>query len=243
MSLKLSDFGSKPLNDGVDTANLPEQGGSYPDPPQPGAYRFDLSPLTLENFEKVASNDYGERVKVKFDANAPLVITQSPTGAENGTPYQTSISNVPRKRGRGDDAPVASDMDYLVMKGLGIPMPTPRTNQAYVKALLEASAKKASFIGDIEWSWNCNDGRDAYFLLEDGSTGPIDAVDAQGTPTGGKQQGCGKRVYQKDVQKVTHDAAGTQLPAAKYPMRITCAGCGASVRGFSNIRTFRPATK
>lgn len=221
--MSLNDFSTAPLNDGVDFANLPEQMGSFAPPPPPGPYRFALSPLSAANFDKVQSPDYGERAKVKFDQSAPLVIKQSLAGAHDNEPFQTTITNTPRKRGKGDTAPVASDWDYL-NQALKIPV-RPTTNRAYCETLLAESQKRAEFGADLEWSWSCNPNRDAYF--DDGQGGQATALNAA---TGANIQGCGARYYQGAVAKV--DGA--------YPLRLQCATCGASVRAFANLTRFRP---
>lgn len=240
--MDLNSLGGTPLSDAVDVNNLPEQmGGQYPDPPQPGTYILEL-PKTLkaENFEKVASTDYGDRVKVKFDDDAPLVIVDAPVAFRDeflNTPFRTSISNVPRKRGKGDDAPIASDWDYL-NRALKFTK-RPASNKEYAVTLLEQAKKSARFQADIEFSYRCDERRDAYFAGEGGKQEKIQAVGQDNVPmvdvaTGQPVyiKGCGKRYYLKDVAK----------EHGRYPVRITCTdpNCQASIRAFANLTRFEP---
>ena len=214
---------NKPLKDAVDFDNLPDQGkGQYPDPPPVGSYRFSIPALTLEAFDELQSTDYGTRVKVNFRDNFPLVIAQSAQGKHDGEPFQCTISNVPRERGKKGSNVFASDWDYL-NQALG-EKNRPATNKAYIDRLIAASQKAggASFGADVEYSWSCNDQRAAYF--DDGNGGTQQAVGDDGEP----KKGCGKKYYQGTVAKV--DGA--------FPVRIACE-CGATIRAFGNPTRFR----
>lgn len=235
--MNLNDFGTTPLNDGVDVDHLPEQMGGFTPPPQPGTYRFELPALTPEAFAEVTSEQYGKRVQVKFNDEAPLKIVQTPPAMKDeylGAPFTTQLSNVPRKRGRGDNAPIASDWDYL-NRALGEPK-RPATNADYCKALIAQSQKapKPTFQADIEWSYSCNPRRDARFATEEGSTTVVQATDEAGVPQVDPNtqapvniKGCGARIYMKDVTKVD----------GKYPLTVECS-CHATVRGFPNLVRF-----
>lgn len=223
----LNDLDAAPLTDTVDVANLPEQmGGMKPLLPQ-GPYRFALSPLKDANFEAVEDAQYGKRLRVKFDENAPLVVKQSVGGEQDGQPFETQLSNVPRKRGKGPDAPVASDLDYL-NQALKVALATPRTNKAYAEALLKKSAERAEFGADVEWSWGCNANRDAYF--DDGQGGRAAVLNPE---TGANFKGCGAKYYNTSAE-----IAGQKVEG-KLPERIVCPKCNASVRGFANLQRFR----
>lgn len=225
--MNLADLGSTPLNDGVDVANLPEQLGAIRPMLQPGSYRFALPRLDAECFAAVQTQDYGARVQVRFDDEHPLTIVQAPEALKDellGTPFTTSLSNVPRKRGKGDDAPVASDWDYL-NRALKVTT-RPASNQAYAQGLIALSqvSPAPTFGADAEVSYNCNPNREARW--DDGQGGTQAFPDET---TGQPRKGCGTRVYQKDVAKTN----------GRYPERITCAKCNASVRGFANLTRFR----
>ena len=215
---------NKPLKDEVDFNNLPEQGrGAYPDPPPVGAYRFQLpAGLSLANFDEVQSTDYGKRVSVRFKDDQPLVIVQSAASKHDGEPFQTSISNVPRERGKKGSGVFASDWDYL-NQALG-EKKRPATNKAYIDALIVKSnaAGGSTFGADVEYSWSCNDQRPAYF--DDGQGGTAKAVGDDGE----EKKGCGKKYYQGTVSKVE----------GAFPVRITCE-CGATIRAFGNLTRFR----
>jgi hypothetical protein len=221
MSPSINDFSDAPVQDAVDFDNLPQQMGSFSEPPQPGAYRFQLPKLTLANFEQMDDKDDAniKRVRLKLDQNAPLLIVQSLGGKADGEPFQTQLNNKPRRRGRDADAPMASDLDYL-LQALGVKV-RPTSPKAWVETLIAQSEK--TFGADIEWSWRCAD--DKVIYADDGAGGQ------QEVPG---QMGCGSRYYQKSVDKVE----------GKYPYRIVCngpgeQGCGASVRAYANLGRFR----
>lgn len=224
----LNDLDTTAIKDDVDFGNLPEQMGGYAPMPQPGPYRFKLSPLGPDSFDLDKREGEPDRMKVKFDEHAPLTITQaSPANqAFVGEPFRTTISNRPRKRGKGDDAPMASDADYL-LQALGA-KERPKSNRAYADLLLAKSKEQAEFGADIEWSWHCNPKRDAQWVAEDGSL--VTVALEEGSEA--KRTGCGTRIYQKDVKK---GADG------KVPERVTCPNpdCQASVRGFANLTRFK----
>ncbi len=213
----LNELGTQTLNDGVDMANLGDSFGTSAPPPQPGPYRLALSPLGPDNFDKVSSSEYGDRVKVKFDDAAPLVIVQSVGGTHDGEPFKTTLTNTPRKRGKKDDpnAPVSSDWD-LLNRALGEET-RPASNKAYAERLIARSQARQQFGADVEWSWQCRDDKDIF--ADNGSGG---FAQVAGT------KGCGRRYYQKDVEKVN----------GEFPLRITCA-CGANIRAFGNLTKFR----
>lgn len=229
---------AKPVGETPDFDTLqPERGGWTP-PPQPGSYRFAF-PKVVNNFDTVKTDDYGERVKVIFDAEFPLIIVQSPNGTDHtGETYQTTLTNVPRLRSKKDQLYV-SDMDYLLkakeevlkQKGTALPAPKQRTNLSYLKAL--ASLAGEQFGADQEFSYSCNPRRAARWRLEDGSLGtqPDEASTLEGDDAGLKA-GCGQRYYQNDIEKVD----------GQYPLEITCSNpeCGAVVRAFGNLRRFTP---
>lgn len=234
MATNLSELGDKPLKDDVDFDNLGNQGmGAFVTIP-PGPYRVKLPKLTLAAFHPVESSEHGARVSCRFDKDAPTMIVQSKTGKEIGEPYQFTVSNVPRKRGRADDpnAPVSSDMDFL-LKALGATK-RPNTNRGYAEELIKLTASGEATIGlDNEWSWRCREDKDIY--VDDGNGGQ---TQIEGT------KGCGARYYQNKVAKVPVDV-GEGKVEMQFPERITCGGkrgdedCGASLRAFSNPTNFR----
>ena len=232
--MNLNDLGTEPLKDEVDVENLPEQMGGFAPPPQPGPYRWTLPRLTPDNFEKVTTTDWGDRVQLIFGDDNPLVIAQAKDASLVGDPFTSRISNVPRRRGKGDNAPIASDMDYL-NRALGI-KGRPASNMAYAQALIEATkGGDATFGSDLEWSWYCNNKRAARW--DDGEGGSAEVANDQGEPI----KGCGTRHYESTVSKVAMtDAEGNSI-GAEYPLRITCTNdqCGASLRAFGNLTRFR----
>ncbi len=241
--MNLNELGNTPLQDTVDFDNLPAERGAFAPPPVPGPYRFALSPLTDANFSPIPESKSGPRVQVHFNDAAPLAIVDSPGDVHNGEPFETRISNVPRQRGK-DESQVASDWDYL-NKALKVAK-KPATNKAYCEQLMADSmaTPPKQFGADIEWTWNCNEKRDAYFADGSGGSAPVPDQHAPGKNI----QGCGAKYYQGQTAKVadvTNKKAGYIAKAvevegqpAVYPLRIECA-CGATVRAFANLARIR----
>lgn len=229
MPLDLNQLSGVPFQDGVDVTNLPAQMGQSEPPPQPGPFRFALpATLTLANFDVIAADKtkgQGDRVKVQFNDQAPLLIVQAHAQAADrvNTPFKTSLTNTPRKRGKKDDinAPMASDWDYL-NQGLAHAQ-RPVGNRGYVQQLLTDAGAQKQFGADIEWSWSCNEERDARFPDGQGGTREMPL------PTGGNQKGCGERYYQQDVDKVN----------GMFPLNIGCGKCSAQLRAFGNLTRFK----
>lgn len=195
--------------------DLPEFGGFTP-PPQPGPYRFQLpGNLTKawEVFDWTKNGNATQRVRLLLDKDAPLQIVQSPGGKANNDAFQTRLSNQERKRGK-EGSVEASDLDYL-LKALG-EKDKPKSNKAYVETTNKYAGKE--FGADLSYSFVCNSNRDIRIQNAEGKF-----EDVVG------QNGCGKKYYQKDLQK---DDTGN------YPHEIACE-CGAVLRVFANLENLR----
>ncbi len=216
MGTKLSDLGLKNEQVGggdVALADLPKVGGFTP-MLQPGKFRFRL-PAKLDSVWDKVDSSKGERITAIFDQDNPLQIIQAPEAQKDrlNEPFQTRISNV--ERARGKDKIEVSDLDYL-LKALG-ETTRPKTNAAYIQALMKHGGKE--FNATVEVQYSCNPKKDKY--VDDGAGGN---VQLEGQP------GCGARYYQGQV---TRNDDGT------YPERITCGGnegqCGASLRAMNQL--------
>jgi hypothetical protein len=196
---------------GQDLGGLPEF-GSFTPPPQPGPFRFKL-PMDLSAIYDVFDTDKGQRVKVIFDRDHPLLIMQSLGGAYNGQPFETRLTNNERARGR-DKSIVASDFDYL-LRALG-EKDKPQSNRGYIETLKRHGGKE--FGADLRYSWRCSTDRDIRARDQNGAVQPVEG-----------QKGCGNAFYQEDVPK---QADGTT------PYEITCQ-CGALLRAFANMDNLR----
>lgn len=229
----LNDLSKSAIQDDVDFANLPEQYGASRPPLQPGEYIFALPPALPDgNFEKVETEEYKDRVQVKFDDAAPLEVVQSPRGLSNGEPFETRLSNVPRPRNK-EKTIKASDWDYL-NQALGHTQ-RPTSAYAYATTLQADAAARKTFAATIEWSWHCNPKREARF--SDGQGG---RVALQNEETGVPLTGCGKRMYQdRDVKKVPVTDEAGQVSGYEYPLYATCPTCQAEVRAFANLSRIR----
>ena len=94
MAKTLEDLGLKdePLpTAGQELADLPEF-GTFEPPPQPGPFRFKLpADLSAPIYDLFDAANLGQRVRIQFDREHPLLITQS----IHSTP--TSLSSAPSK--------------------------------------------------------------------------------------------------------------------------------------------------
>lgn len=228
---KLADLGltNEQVGEQLDYANMTDQFGSFPDPPQPGPYRFRF-PTRMDDlwevFDHTNGKPPGKRLRAKFDDTHPLTIIQSPQQQYDGEPFQTSITNAERRRGRTDDpsAQFISDMDYMNRDVWGLPGKPPGGNPGYAAEFIKHAGTE--FGADVEWNWFCNDKKDIFV---DNGQGGFTQV------TGTK--GCGTSYYQKDIQKV-HAIAEDPASPTIFPVRIQCT-CGANVRAFANLVRFK----
>lgn len=210
-------------HDIADLTQLPEQMGMRTPTLQPGPYIFELPALAAlrEAFDVV---DDGKILVVKFRDDAALKIVQAPDASLNGKPHGNSITSRARARGRGDNAPKVSDLDYL-LSSLG-DTKRPTTLKGYGDQVLLHAGKR--FGADIELSYYCNDKRPVRLPTDDG-TGTITMDGQEGR---GLQNGCGARFYQKDVEKQED---------GKYPTKLGC-NCGAVLYANENLTRFRKVT-
>lgn len=201
---------------GQDLADLPEF-GSFRIPPQPGPFRFKLPDMSSV-FETFDSPTLGQRIRVIFDRDHPLLITQSLGNAYNGEPFETRLSNAERARGK-DKAVVASDVDYL-LRALQVKQ-KPKSNREYVTTLQQQSNKE--FGADLRYSWKCSADRNMRVFKTDPQTGLRAGTEET------QQKGCGNSYYQEDVPK---GADGL------VPYELQCQ-CGAALRAFANLDNLR----
>ncbi len=200
--------------EGADFDTIPENiGQQYADPPQPGKYRFQFPQNMGSIWATVESEKYGTRINAIFDGVDALKIVQSPGKVYDGEEFNYRLSNVPRERTK--EHILVSDMD-LILRLFGVTK-RPPTNKAYAAEMMKLAGKE--FGATVEYSYNCNPKKEAYF---DNGNGGQEKVEGR--------MGCGERWYQKDIPKID----GVQ------PLRITCSNpeCGASVRAFPNLGAF-----
>lgn len=232
---KLADLGltSEQVGEPLDYATMPDQMGSFPDPPYPGSYRFRFPPRMddiWEVFDHVKGTPPGKRIRARFDDNHPLIIIQSPDRKVDGEPFQTSITNAERKRGRRDDpnASNISDMDYINRDVWGLQAKPAGGNPGYAQEFIKHAGTE--FSADVEWNWFCNDKKNIY--IDNGQGGYAEVPN---------QKGCGASYYQKDIKDnnmMILSDPNDPNSSRVYPVRITCA-CGSNVRAFANLVRFR----
>lgn len=195
--------------------DAPEFGG-FAEPPQPGPKRFRI-PADLSRVWEVYDVDgKGQRLRAKFDQDAPFVITQSTFPSEVNETFETRISNQERPRGKDKQYEV-SDMDYL-LKGLG-ETARPKGNRAYIDTLKKYAGKE--FAAEVTFSFSCRKDKNIRVLDAAGKANEVE-----------NHPGCGKKYYQKDI-------ASLKNGEGKYPTSINCE-CGANLRAFANLENFRP---
>lgn len=202
----------------VDYENVPDQPGGFTPPPPPGTYGFklpgDLSSI-WEAFEVEVNGTKTKRLRAIFEGSTSLTITQSKTGDQNEESFRSRISNAERKRNK--EGLMASDMLYL-LRALGDDGQY-KTNIEYAEALQKHPG--AEFIADVEWSAWCADNKPIRALETDGSVSIVES-----------QNGCGERVYQRDIPK----------EEGLYAEQFSCSSCGALLRAFPNLQRFRTVT-
>lgn len=199
---------------GQDLADLPEF-GTFEPPPQPGPYRFKLPNMNGPIYDLFdVSDKNGQRLKIYFDHDNPLLIVQSPGGKYNQQPFQTRITSNERPRGKKGSGVIASDVDYL-LRACGVKV-KPDDNAGYLAFLRQQTGKE--FGADLRYSWRCSQDRD--IRVKDGS-GNTQVVEGR--------KGCGAAFYQEDVDR---------LPDGSMPYEITCQ-CGALLRAFANMDNIR----
>ena len=195
--------------------DLPEF-GSWTPPPPAGNYRFKLPQDMSASWDiiDVPEKTPPQRVRLSFDRDHPLLITQSPKGLHNQEPFETRLTNIERGRGKGK-AVIASDLDYL-LRALG-EKAKPRSNKEYMQAIQRHGGRE--FSAAIRYSWKCSKDRD--IRTRDGA-GQIQVVDGK--------KGCGEIYYEEDVQKG---------PGGEVPYETTCGNCHALLRAFANLDNIR----
>lgn len=202
---------------GQSLADLPEF-GTFREPPQPGAYRFQLPDDMSAIYDVYDSTKLSaQRIRAVFDKDHPLTIVQSPLGAANGEPFETRLSNEERNRGKAGSGIMASDLDYL-LRALGV-KEKPASNKAYVQLLTQQLKK--TFGADIRFSWRCSPDRN--IRVKD-AQGAIQEVEGR--------KGCGQSFYQEDLPNHGKGADG------KVQTQIQCT-CGALLRAFANLDNMR----
>lgn len=232
---KISDLGltTEQVGQALDYASMPDQMGSFAPPPQPGAFRLRF-PTKLDDafevFDLTTGPKPGKRIRVKFDANHPLTIIQSPGGKYDGEPFETSLSNAERKRGKKDDqdAPWISDLDYFNRDVWDLPGKPPNGNRGYAEEVIKHAGTE--FGATISWNWFCNPKKAIY---ADNGQGGLTEVAGQ--------MGCGTSYYMKDIKDSgwmqpanPEDPSGPKV----FPLRIQCQ-CGGNIRAFANLEQFR----
>lgn len=225
------------INDG-DWANLPEQIGSRKPPLYPGPYRFKFAKAAalsecFDTFETEINGAKVTRVALLLRDDAAMTVIQAPQKYSDrvGETWGTRLSNAERKRGKGDDAPMASDLDY-VLKAIAPAEARPKTNRQYAE-LFQKVAPEKEMGADVEWNWRCDAGKPVR-VPDEANEGKTVALDGENGRE--KRMGCGSKYYQKDVEKVDKD--GNADPSGEYPRAIDCQ-CGSILFANENLQNFR----
>ena len=203
----------------VDYDDVPTEPGGFTPTPPPGTYRFKM-PGSLESvwelFEATINDKKVQRIRAELEGASALTITQSQSGDQDGDSFRSRITNAERKRNK--DGHMASDMLYL-LRALGDDSRF-ANNGEYANAFKKHAS--AEFVANIEWSAWCSDRKPIRVLVED-------EAGAQSVTIDENQNGCGSRVYQRDIPK--EDGV--------YSEQFPCTTCGAVLRAFANLGQFK----
>jgi hypothetical protein len=228
------------ISSDADWKGLPEQIGSRKAPLQPGPYRFKfpVKAAIAESYDAFDTEIGGKtvtRVVSILRDDAALTVIQAPAKYIDrvGESYGQRISNAERKRGKGDDAPMASDMDY-VLATLDPEGKRPQTNRQYLESW-ERVVPEQELGADVEWNWRCDAKKPVRVQDPDAEPG-TKTIALDGEEGREKRMGCGNKYYQKNVPKVDKD--NNEDPAGEYPRTIDCE-CGAILFANDNLVNFR----
>jgi hypothetical protein len=208
----------------VAVGDLPERGGF--DLVQPGFYTFKLpaSDLIVSSVKAVQSQA-GQRIQVYFGRHKEENFNSSLRIPSLGKVFATSVSNVEREIQGVKESDLAHLLQALGVKG------SLKTNKEYVETL--AALGENEFQAEVAWGASCNTARDIYG--EDGK------------PVAGKK-GCGQDYALRSFERKSGKKVGQKVLAipqedGRYAERFVCAtpGCGAVIRAFGKLRTFRPS--
>lgn len=211
--------------------DTPKERGAWLPPLPPGDYEFRM-PMNVAQLWGKFVYENTEYVYVSFDKDSPLVVVATAPGQEAYMNYtwQGVVNNMPkdrrtkREKDAGNPPVMVSDMLYLIRAF--DPEARPSMNNQYAEAL---SAHAGGVFGaSNEWKAACKKGETKWLAGADGRIveDPL------------KGKGCGKTVFQRDLQEQY------MTPEGNWPLRITCPtpGCLASLRTQGELRLFRPGT-
>jgi hypothetical protein len=206
---------------------VPEERGSFQRRPTPGEpYVFQLPQEFDWNQFKVKGNRAKEvqRISASFFKDSQLTIVSAPDPAFVGAIVKTSISTLERKRGK--DGPEVSDMYYL-LTALGEKPSVKWTLLDWAKALERHAG--GQFQSAIEWQCRCRSDVARFVQNEEGRA----VEDPE------KTLGCGRRLYQRDIQQEQVIDPESGEAYFRWPYTITCPDCGASLRPDIQLVRFR----
>lgn len=235
---------------------LPTQGGSRTPPILPGISTFRL-PANIDqcwkpfDFEKkvngtVQTHPAGTTINnvdvsgqpiiehhlmLQFDSDNPLIVEGGPY---DGLPVNyVSISTMPRKRGKGADAPQVPDMTYFVRKSLKDNAPVAKRSD-----WIAIVNKHAGGIVRLEHGLSafCDPERTRY--ISDGAGGVVEDPDGNkgcGKGPGGKDRA---RFYTNAFYVDEVDGDGNKTGRKVYTDQVGCPNCGAALRGFFRVEKF-----
>jgi hypothetical protein len=233
-----TDVAGEVWNDGA----LPAQGFGDNETLMPGIDTFLLPQNLAQLWDTVDAVDTRpgsptngqtvKRLRLKFDKNSPLVISEGPKKGETLT---ATVTGVARARGKKDDpqTPWVSDLAYLLEIGCG-DQSRPKTAQALQAQINKYAGKPVRIEHGL--SAHCRPDKVRYIYVEDGSNKT--ALDPAGT------KGCGDDGKQREDKKgkkgryYTRDFKDAEN-GGQFVDQIECE-CGAALRGFPSLERFVP---
>jgi hypothetical protein len=201
----------------------PRPANQVPDLPPVGSYHFRLPRLTPDAFAEVDGGEHGSRVAVNFDERFPLEIVQAADRKWLGALVQTRLSNIPRERGKKGSGQYISDWDYL-NQALGEKARPASAAECTRRLIRRSKSGGAAFAANLGYVWPCLANGDALFPDANGGVSTI-PNSASTDPAKPNRQGCGRIVYQGQVEKVS----------GEYPVRVICPGCGAQLGAHAQL--------
>jgi len=228
----MANLNDLPLNaetiDDVDTETVPLLGGGIPLPPQPGTYVFRLpaAEALFNCFEPEETADQGQRLRAVFKEEASLwneTLNQPYDGRVSNRVRYINV-NDPENPGQKKSIGI-SDMAQLLRVVDSIP--EHKTNAGYGNALVKGAGRR--FKAEHILTATCSKTRDIY------KSGAV----VKGV------KGCGSK-YALEAYTPKQGPPVGVIPKdedGKVAVRFACGKCGAELRCWGGLRSFRKASE
>lgn len=260
----MADVNTPPVNTDVQgevwaEGDLPAQGFGTNETLMPGIDTFLIPSNLAQLWDDIDVKDtnpksktFGntvKRMRLKFDKNAPLVVSEGPNKGET---FTLTVTGNQRARGKADDpsTPWVSDLAYMLEIGFG-DKSRPTTAQALKAAINKYAGKTIRLEHGL--SAHCRPDKVRYVITGDPNPAFNPAVPESDAnpryineksvqdPAGTK--GCGDDTKQREDKKGKKGRYYTRdfkdPVTNQYVDTVECE-CGAALRGFPNLEKFLP---